>query len=490
MKKYIIALDQGTTSSRALIFDRQGQEIAKSQKSLNSIFPHAGWVEQDPMEILSSQMGVLTELITQNHIDPEEIDSIGITNQRETTIIWEKDTGRPIYNAIVWQSRQSADIIANLIDKETELQIQAKTGLKADPYFSASKIRFILDHVDGAQTRAENGELYFGTVDTWLLYNLTNQKVHATDYTNASRTMLFNIDTLEWDEDLLKLFNIPKVILPEVKNSSEHVGHHNYGGYKIPIASLIGDQQSALFGQACFDKGTMKNTYGTGCFLLMNTGDRFIKSHHGLVSSIGVAINDEIQYVLEGSVFSAGAIMTWLKDKMQLLNHVTESSDLAKSVQDTQNVIMIPAFTGMGAPYWNTVALASITNITLDTKPEHIIKAALDSIAFQTLDVIDAIFEDSGIEANTLVVDGGMASNDYLMQFQSDILNKSIIKTQTQETTALGTAYLAGLATGFFKDKAQLSSFTQIHKTYHPQMDKETTQNKINDWHREITRHI
>lgn len=490
MKKYIIALDQGTTSSRALIFNRKGQEIAKAQKPLTSFFPHTGWVEQDPMEIVSSQVSVLSELLTLHRIDPETIDSIGITNQRETTIVWNRHTGKPIYNAIVWQSRQSASIIENLITPAVEADILERTGLRADAYFSASKIRFILDHVPGAQTLAEQGDLYFGTVDTWLTYNLTNQKVHKTDVTNASRTMLYNIETLEWDETLLKLFEIPRAMLPEVLNSSEYVGHYNYGGVQIPITALIGDQQSALFGQTCFEKGSMKNTYGTGCFLLMNTGDRFIRSKQGLVSSIGVGINNEIQYVLEGSVFSAGSIMTWLNEKMNLITDVKDSSAIAHDASDQQNVMMIPSFTGLGAPYWRMDTLASIINISLDTQPKHIIKAALDSIALQTYDVIMAIFEDSGIDPSALVVDGGMSANEYLMQTQANVLNTDIIITQTQETTALGAAYLAGLATGFFKDKEQLKSFTKVKQSYQSKIAKKERTTLIKDWHKALYKHL
>lgn len=490
MKKYIIALDQGTTSSRAFLFDTKGQEISKVQKTLSSVFPEPGWVEQDPMEIISSQLGVLTELITLNNINPTEIDSIGISNQRETTIVWNRHTGRPIYNAIVWQSRQSSNIITNLIDDDKAKDVQLKTGLRPDAYFSASKIRWILDHVDGAQEEAEHGNLLFGTVDTWLLYNLTNHSAHATDYTNASRTMLFNINTLTWDTDLLALFNIPSSMLPKVVESSAYVGSYNYGGYQIPITSLIGDQQSALFGQTCFDKGSIKNTYGTGCFLLMNTGDALIQSDQGLISSIGVALNGDIQYVLEGSVFSAGSIMTWLHDKMDMLDNVKASSEIAQLVQDDENVIMIPSFTGLGAPYWRRDTLGSLVNLTLNVTPNHIVKAALDSVALQTYDVVNAILEDSQIPIQSVFVDGGMAGNEYLMQLQTDILNKNIIKSQTQETTALGAAYLAGLATGFFKDKDQLRSFTKVQKTYVPQMESNKRNKLLSDWKEAIEHHL
>lgn len=490
MKKYIIALDQGTTSSRALIFDKEGNEIGKVQKNLNSIFPQPGWVEQDPMEIISSQISVLTEVITLNNINPVNIDSIGITNQRETTIVWNRHTGRPIYNAIVWQSRQSSDIINDITSDENNTMIQEKTGLRPDAYFSASKIRWILDHVEGAQEQADAGHLLFGTVDTWLLYHLSNQSVHATDYTNASRTMLYNIKELKWDTDLLELFNIPLSMLPKVINSSEYVASYNYGGHQIPITSMVGDQQAALFGQTCFDQGSIKNTYGTGCFLLMNTGDLPIISQQGLVSSIGIGINDEIQYVLEGSVFSAGSIMTWLQNKMELLEDVNESSDIAQSVNDAQNVIMIPSFTGLGAPYWRMDTQAALINLTLDTQAKHIIKAALDSIALQAYDVVQAILEDSKIPIKSIFVDGGMAANEYLMQMQADVLNKDVIKSQTQETSALGAAYLAGLATGFYKDKEQLRSFTKIQKTYIPSKTIEEQEQIITEWRQAIHKHL
>ncbi len=490
MKKYIISLDQGTTSSRALIFDNQGQEVGKVQKPLKSYFPEPGWVEQDPMEIISSQMSVLTELITLHNINPVEIDSIAITNQRETTIVWDKTTGVPIYNAIVWQSRQSSDIIKTLVGSNEEAMIKHRTGLRPDAYFSASKIRWILDQVEGAQDKAQRGELLFGTVDTWLLYNLTNQKLHLTDYTNASRTMLYNISTLDWDKDLLDLFNIPNSMLPKVVNSSEKLGYFNYGGHQIPICAMVGDQQAALFGQTCFHKGTIKNTYGTGCFLLMNTGEEFIHSQQGLVTSIGIGINNKVRYVLEGSVFSAGSIMTWLSEKMEMIEDIKDSSDIALSVNDDENLIMIPSFTGLGAPYWRMDTLASLVNISLNIQSKHVIKAALDSIALQTYDVVQAILEDSQIPIESLYVDGGMASNDYLMMMQANILNKKVIRPQTQETTALGAAYLAGLATGFYKDLDQLKSFTRIKSSYKPTLDSTKRAKILKDWKNAMKHHL
>ncbi len=490
MKKYIIALDQGTTSSRAIIFDAQGKDVAMVQKPLSSSFPHPGWVEQDPMEILSSQISVLSELMTRNNIHASQIDSIGITNQRETTIVWNRHTGLPVYKAIVWQSRQSADIISELVNDEMAKRIQQKTGLHPDAYFSASKIRFILDAIPNGQEQAEQGDLYFGTVDTWLLYNLSNQSVHVTDYTNASRTMLYNIETLEWDQELLDLFNIPASMLPKVTNSSQYLASYNYGGTQIPITALIGDQQAALFGQTCFDKGSMKNTYGTGCFLLMNTGKDYIQSKHGLVSSIGVGINDEVQYVLEGSVFSAGSILTWLQDKVGLLNHVADSSDIAMSVDDHQDVMLIPGFTGLGAPYWRMDTMASIVNMTLNTQKKHIIKAALDSIALQTVDVVDAILDDSNTELEALYVDGGMSANTYLLQTQADLLNTTVIKNSTKETTALGAAYLAGLATGFYKDLDQLKALNTLNTKFHPTMNDKSREDMLTNWKHAITKHL
>ena len=488
MKKYIIALDQGTTSSRAVLIDKEGAIINKAQKDITNIFPYSGWVEQDPMELLSSQVGVLYELITKNNINVKEIDSIGITNQRETTVIWEKKTGLPIYNAIVWQSRQSATIMENIVANGYSDTIQKKTGLIADAYFSASKIRWILDHVEGAQKRAENGELMFGTVDTWLLYHLSNKEAFMSDLTNASRTMLFNIHTLDWDDELLAMFNIPRQLLPQVKQSSEIYAHANIQGYSIPIAALIGDQQAALFGQTAFNPGEAKNTYGTGCFLLMNTGSKIIQSKKGLITSIAVGLNGQTDYCLEGSIFSGGSIVQWLRDDMELLQRSEDSSEIASMVSDDDTVYLIPAFTGLGAPYWDMHARASIVGLSRGTGRKHIIKAGLDAIAYQSYDVLKLMEEETQMPIASLYVDGGASMNEYLMQFQSNILQKDVYRPQTQETTALGAAYLAGLATGFFKDKESLKDLHKIDKKWHYTMPKNRQEHLLNGWKNALNR--
>ena len=486
MKKYIIALDQGTTSSRAIIFDQNQNIVSKAQKEFTQYYPQAGWVEHDPMEIWATQSGILNEAIAQAGIKPEEIDSIGITNQRETTLIWNKHTGKPIYNAIVWQCRRTADLANELIESGKSEMIQEKTGLIIDAYFSATKIQWILDNVEGAREQALAGDLIFGTVDTWLIYNLSDKKVHITDVTNASRTMLFNIHTLEWDKELLELFNIPEQILPTVKSSSECYTTTNIQGVDIPIAGIAGDQQAALFGQTAFYPGEAKNTYGTGCFLLMNTGTKAVKSNNGLITTIAIGINDSVEYALEGSVFVAGALLQWLRDELKIIESVEETSNRAYNAINNAGVYIVPAFTGLGAPYWDMSARGSILGLTRGTNQDHIVRAGLEAIAYQTFDVIKAMEKDSGESLSSLLVDGGASNNDFLMQFQSDILNLEVKRPLINETTALGAAYLAGLATGFFESKEQLKNSQRNERAWQPQMDTEEKEHLLARWHKAI----
>ncbi|MGN1029420.1 MAG: glycerol kinase GlpK, partial [Bacilli bacterium] len=451
MKKYIISLDQGTTSSRAIIFDREQNIIDISQKEFTQIYPKEGWVEHDPLEIWATQYGVLQEVIAKANISQDEVAAIGITNQRETTIVWDKNTGVPIYNAIVWQCRRTAEICDSLKAKGLEGYIKENTGLVVDAYFSGTKIKWILDNVEGAREKAERGELLFGTVDTWLVWKLTNGKVHVTDYTNASRTMLYNIKDLRWDDKILEELNIPKAMLPEVKNSSEVYGYANLGGktdIKVPIAGIAGDQQAALFGQACFEKGEAKNTYGTGCFLLMNTGEERVQSKNGLLTTIAIGLDGKVQYALEGSVFVGGAVVQWLRDELKLVNDSADTEYIATKVKDNGGVYIVPAFVGLGAPHWDMYARGAIFGLTRGANRNHLIRAALESIAYQTKDLINAMTEDVGYELKEIKVDGGASRNKFLMQFQADILEAKVIRPIISETTALGAAYLAGLAVG------------------------------------------
>lgn len=492
MKKYIIALDQGTTSSRAVIFDRDQNIIDICQKEFTQIYPRQGWVEHNPREIWSSQYGVLQEVMAKADIHQSEIAAIGITNQRETTIVWDKNTGEPIYNAIVWQCRRTAEIVEELKKNEDFARyVKENTGLLLDAYFSATKIKWILDNVDGAREKAERGELLFGTVDTWLVWKLTNGRVHVTDYTNASRTMLYNIRELKWDENILRKLGIPKSMLPEVRNSSEGYGYTNLGGedgVKVPIAGIAGDQQCALFGQACFTKGSVKNTYGTGCFLLMNTGHELIESKHGLVTTIAVGINNEVQYALEGSVFVGGAIIQWLRDEMQLIDNAADTEYLAKKVEDNGGVYVVPAFAGLGAPHWDMYARGAIFGLTRGANKNHIIRASLESIAYQSRDIIDAMQQEVGCELSVIKVDGGASRNDFLMQFQSDITGCQVQKPIITETTALGAAYLAGLAVGFWKSKEEISEKWCISKKYMPSLDEGKKEELFKKWHKAVER--
>lgn len=489
MKQYILSLDQGTTSSRAILFDKQQNIVNIAQKEFTQIYPKEGYVEHDPMEIYSTQYGVMAEVIAKSAIDKNDIAAIGITNQRETTIIWDKRTGKPVYNAIVWQCRRTADICEQLKQqKELTTYIKQNTGLIIDAYFSASKIKWILDHVPHAKEDARNGHLLFGTVDTWLVWKLTNGAVHVTDYTNASRTMLFNIKTLQWDKKLLDLFEIPLCMMPEVKSSSEIYGYANVMGNMIPISGIAGDQQASLFGQACFTAGDAKNTYGTGCFLLMNTGKQIISSNNGLLSTIGIGLKNNICYAIEGSVFCGGSVVQWLRDELQLIQNSAESEYFAAQVPNTGGVYVVPAFTGLGAPHWDMYARGSILGLTRGSNKNHIIRAALEAIAYQSKDVFDAIIEDSGIDITALKVDGGACANNLLMQFQADILQKRVIRPKILETTALGACYLAGLAVGFFKDLDDIKKEKEIDRVYTPQMNNETRQVLCQGWRRALTR--
>ncbi len=488
MSKYVIALDQGTTSSRAIIFDKKSNIITSAQKEHRQIYPMPGYVEHDPMEIYASQYGVLSEVLARTGIAPEDISSIGITNQRETTIVWEKESGNPVYNAIVWQCRRTASICEKLKEKGYEEYISSATGLKIDAYFSATKVRWILDNIPNGQSRAENGELLFGTVDTWLIWKLTSGKTHATDYTNASRTMLFNINTLKWDEKILDALSIPKCMLPIVKNSSDDYGNINILGKDVKICGVAGDQQAALFGQACFEAGDAKNTYGTGCFLLMNTGDKPHKSNNGLITTIAYAMDGEIKYALEGSIFVGGAVVQWLRDELRFLGEASDSEYFAQKVSDNGGVYVVPAFTGLGAPYWDMYARGCILGITRGAGRDHIIRASLESIAYQTKDVIDAMTADTGIKIKSLKVDGGASANSFLMQFQADILRTEVIKPTVLETTALGAAYLAGLFSKLWKSKEEIIYITQMNKVFLPNMPENLAKGYVKSWHRAVKR--
>lgn len=488
MGKYIMALDQGTTSSRCILFDKKGRICGLAQKEFTQIYPHPGWVEQNPREIWSSQLSVLTEAMAANGVSTEDISGIGITNQRETTIVWNKKTGEPVYNAIVWQCRRTAPMIDRLKEEGFDKVIREKTGLIADAYFSASKIAWILDNVEGAREQARDGELLFGTVDTWLLWKLTGGKVHMTDYTNASRTMLYDIHRLCWDREILEKFRIPESMLPEVKPSSYVYGHTDEKILpgNIAIAGVAGDQQAALFGQCCFQPGEMKNTYGTGCFLLMNTGKQPISSKKGLITTIAASMSDEVEYALEGSVFVAGAAIQWLRDGMRMVGKASETEQYAEAVPDTNGVYLVPAFAGMGAPYWNPYARGITVGITRGCKKEHFIRAALESIAYQTYDIIRAMEEDAGVKLKNLKVDGGASANNLLVQFQSDINQTTVYRPQCIETTALGAAYLAGLAVGYWKDKEEICQNWQLGREFEPRMEAETRHELLKGWHRAV----
>ena len=488
MKKYLVALDQGTTSSRAIVFDRSQQIVASAQKEFPQLYPQAGWVEHDPLELYSSQYGVMMEAITRGGIDPAEIAAIGITNQRETTIVWEKATGRPIYPAIVWQCRRTAALCDRLRADGLAEHIQAVTGLVPDAYFSATKIRWILDHVPGAQERAERGELLFGTVDSWLVWKLTRGRVHATDVTNASRTMLFDIRRLDWDETLLQVLRIPRCMLPDVRPSSGDFGTCNIQGVEIPIAGAAGDQQAALFGQCCFAPGEAKNTYGTGCFLLMNTGETPCVSRHGLVTTIAAGLGGHVTYALEGSVFVGGAVIQWLRDEMRFLSEASDAEYYAQKVDSTGGVYFVPAFTGLGAPYWDSEARGAIFGLTRGANRAHIARAALESMAYQVADVAATMERESGHAIDQLNVDGGASANGFLMQFQADILNAQLNRPKVLESTGLGAAFLAGLSTGFWEGTAELRAMRERDDHFRPAMIEAEREEKLANWHAAVSR--
>lgn len=488
-----MALDQGTTSSRAIIFDHDGEIIKTAQNEFTQIYPKSGWVEHDPMEIWGTQSGVAREVLETAGIKPQEIAAIGITNQRETTVIWDKNTGKPIYNAIVWQCRRTAKIAEELKDKGLSDYIHENTGLLIDAYFSGTKIKWILDNVDGARKKAENGDLLFGTIDTWIIWNLTRGKVHVTDYSNASRTMVYNIKDLVWDEKLLEELDIPRSMMPEVKNSSEVYGvtdPQTFGGARIPIAGIAGDQQSALFGQACFEPGMGKNTYGTGCFMLMNTGEEMVMSKNGLLTTIAWGIDGKVEYALEGSIFVGGAVVQWLRDELQIVHDAQDTEYFANKIEDTGGVYVVPAFVGLGAPHWDMYARGAIFGLTRGTNRNHIIRASLESIAYQSKDVLEAMEEDSGIALKDLKVDGGAVANNFLMDFQSDILNVPVHRPKVTETTALGAAYLAGLAVNFWNSKEDITNRWSVDKTFYPDMAEEKREKLYKGWNKAVSRSV
>lgn len=489
-KQYVMALDQGTTSSRAILFDHSSRIVGIAQKEFAQIYPKPGWVEHDPMEIWGTQSGVALEVLETTGIRPQEIVAIGITNQRETTIVWDKNTGKPVYNAIVWQDRRTAGICDELKERGLESYIRENTGLVVDAYFSGTKVKWILDHVKGAREKAEKGELLFGTVDSWLIWNLTGGNVHVTDYSNASRTLLYNIKDLKWDDKLLQELDIPTSMLPEVKPSSEIYGatdSRTFGGAEIPIAGVAGDQQAALFGQACFEPGTAKNTYGTGCFMLMNTGEKAVASKSGLLTTIAWGLDGKVEYALEGSIFIAGAAVQWLRDGLKFIDSAADSEYYANKVKDTDGVYVVPAFAGLGAPYWDMYARGAIFGLTRGSKKEHIVRATLDSLAYQTKDVLGAMEADSGIQLQALRVDGGAVANNLLMQFQADILGVKVERPKLTETTAMGAAYLAGLATNFW-NKEEISHNSNLDTIFEPQMNDEERTTLYKGWKKAVTR--
>ncbi|HEY4601984.1 MAG TPA: glycerol kinase GlpK [Cerasibacillus sp.] len=484
-EQYILALDQGTTSSRAILFDHQGAIKAVAQQEFEQIFPHPGWVEHDANEIWTSVLACMAEALRIADIEAKQVAAIGITNQRETTVVWDRHTGKPIYHAIVWQSRQTEQICQQLREEGYEETFRQKTGLLLDPYFSGTKAKWILDHVDGAREKAENGDLMFGTIDTWLVYKLSGGKAHVTDYSNASRTLMFNIHDLTWDDELLEILQVPQSMLPEVQASSEIYAEtidYHFFGEKVPIAGIAGDQQAALFGQACFESGMAKNTYGTGCFMLLNTGEKAVASKSGLLTTIAWGLDGKVEYALEGSIFVAGSAVQWLRDGMRMFREASESETYATRVDSTQGVYVVPAFVGLGTPYWDSEARGAMFGLTRGTTKEHVIRATLEAIAYQTKDVLDAMKADSDIDLKALRVDGGMVQNDFLMQFQSDMLGVRVDRPVVQETTALGAAYLAGLAVGYWKDKAEIGEQWKVNHTFVPKMSEDEREHLYNGW--------
>ncbi|SFA91762.1 MULTISPECIES: glycerol kinase GlpK [unclassified Bacillus (in: firmicutes)] len=489
MQKYILSLDQGTTSSRAMLFNENGEAVHTSQKEFTQYFPHPGWVEHNANEIWGSILSVIATCLTESGVRPEQIAGIGITNQRETTVVWDKETGEPIYHAIVWQSRQTAGICEQLKKEGLNETFKKKTGLLIDAYFSGTKVKWILDNVDGALEKANDGQLLFGTIDTWLVWKLSGGKKHVTDYSNASRTLMFNIHDLLWDDELLELLNVPKSMLPEVRPSSEIytvTAAHHFFGKEIPISGMAGDQQAALFGQACFEEGMTKNTYGTGCFMLMNTGTKAVQSEHGLLTTIAWGVDGKVEYALEGSIFVAGSALQWLRDGLRMIKNASDSEDYAVRVQSTEGVYVVPAFVGLGTPYWDSEVRGAVFGITRGTKKEHFIRATLESLAFQTNDVISAMEADSEIKLKTLKVDGGAVKNNFLMQFQSDLLSVPVERSKVSETTALGAAYLAGLAVGYWESKESISKHWALDKRFSPEMNEEDRISISSGWKKAI----
>ncbi len=486
--RYVMALDQGTTSARCILYDHHGRQVSIAQKEFRQYYPQAGWVEHDPMDIWSTQIGVAQEALLKIDANYGNIDAIGITNQRETTVVWDRHTGEPVYNAIVWQCRRTSEYCDSLKAKGLEEPFRNKTGLLIDPYFSGTKLRWILEYVDGARERAENGDLLFGTIETWLIWKLTDGKVHVTDYSNASRTMMFNIHTLKWDEEILKELEIPVCMLPEVRCSSEVYGESSpllFGG-SIPISGAAGDQQAALFGQTCFKRGEAKNTYGTGGFMLVNTGETPVESHNGLITTIAWGVENEVKYALEGSVFVSGATIQWLRDELKILDNAAESERMAHMVKDTAGAYVVPAFTGLGAPYWDSYARGAIMGLTRGVNKNHIVRAALESMAYQTNDLMAAMAEDMGHPLQTFKVDGGASINNFLLEFQADIMNMPVYRPQCIETTSLGAAYLAGLATGYWKNRDDILSNWQVDRIFKPDMESKRREELLDGWHKAV----
>ncbi|WP_342753223.1 glycerol kinase GlpK [Shouchella clausii] len=484
-KTYILAIDQGTTSTRAIVFNKAGEIVHIAQKEFQQYFPNPGWVEHNANEIWNSTLSVISGLFTETDVEPRQIKAIGITNQRETTVVWDKETGKPVYHALVWQSRQTEDICKTLRDAGHNETFRRKTGLLIDPYFSGTKVKWILDHVEGARERAENGELLFGTIDSWLIWKLSGGKAHVTDYSNAARTLMYNIHDLQWDEELLRILDIPKAMLPEVKSSSEvyaNTVEYHFFGEQIPIAGVAGDQSAALFGQACFEKGMVKNTYGTGCFILMNTGNEAVTSENGLLTTIAWGLDGKVEYALEGSIFVAGSAIQWLRDGIKLLESAKDSEAYAKRIESADGVYVVPAFVGLGTPYWDSDARGAMYGLTRGTTREHIVRATLEALAYQTKDVMEAMESDSGLESKKLRADGGVVKNDFLMQFQSDLLDAPVERPTINETTALGAAYLAGLAVGVWKDKQEIADKWKIDRSFEPEMEKTERETLYGGW--------
>ncbi|MFJ5760445.1 glycerol kinase GlpK [Neobacillus sp. NPDC093182] len=489
MEKYILSLDQGTTSSRAIIFNKNGEIVHSAQKEITQYFPKPGWVEHNPNEIWGSILSVVAESLSESEIKPEQIAGIGITNQRETAIVWDKETGNPVYNAIVWQSRQTSEICEELKEKGYNDLFRNKTGLLIDPYFSGTKVKWILDHVEGAREKADQGKLLFGTVDTWLVWKLSGGRAHVTDYSNASRTLMFNIYELKWDDELLEILDVPKSMLPEVRPSSEIYGKtvdYHFFGNEIPISGVAGDQQAALFGQACFDEGMAKNTYGTGCFMLKNTGEKAVRSGHGLLTTIAWGLNGKVEYALEGSIFVAGSAIQWLRDGLRMFKDAKDSEAYAAKVDSNDGVYLVPAFVGLGTPYWDSDVKGAVFGLTRGTTKEHLVRATLESLAYQTKDVLSAMEADSGIELKTLRVDGGAVKNNFLMEFQSDILDVPVERPVVNETTALGAAYLAGLAVGFWESQEEIAKQWAVDRTILPKMSNENRNRLYDGWKKAV----